>query len=78
MLKFLVLLRDWLRICNIPIEGMKLIIEFPERRHADAADRAVWRETPPMYYDGCPLMYASGLRIDRLLGVEFEFRQREK
>ena len=63
-------LNHWLAKHNIPATGVKIIIEFPERRHAEAAEVCIQLDLEPM------IQYRGGNfgRIETMNGLGLSLR----
>lgn len=65
-------LNYWLAKNNIPTEGVRIVIEFPEERHAHAAEMCIKRDLEPT------LQYVSGTfgKMDTMHGIGLTLRAR--
>ena len=63
-------LNHWLAKNNIPTNGVKITIEFPERRHAEAAEACIQRDLNGM------TLYGTGNfgRIETMNGLGLSLR----
>lgn len=65
-------LSHWLTKNNIPIEGVKIIIEFPEQRHAAAAEMCIRRDLEPMMLYRAPTFG----KMETMNGIGLSLRSR--